>query len=49
MISYQSKTEFSEVEKLAQDAHVWYKEKNFRPSHGNTLTRYVPPTKFYNV
>jgi catalase len=40
--------DFSEVEKLAQDAHLWYKEKKFRPSMGERLTGYAPPTAIYN-
>ncbi|CAI6309618.1 unnamed protein product [Periconia digitata] len=35
--------EWSEVEKLAPDAHLWYKEAKFRPSQGERLTG-VPPT-----
>jgi catalase len=41
--------QFSEVEKLSEDAHVWYKEKKFRPSQGEMLTGYAPPTSIYNV
>ncbi|PSN72448.1 heme-dependent catalase [Corynespora cassiicola Philippines] len=29
---------FEEVKKLAEDAHVWYKEGKFRPSQGERLT-----------
>jgi catalase len=36
------------VEKLAEDAHLWYKEKKFRPSQGERLTGYAPPTAIYN-
>jgi catalase len=41
--------EFSEVKTLAEDAHVWYKEPKFRPSQGERLTGYAPPTSIYNV
>jgi len=41
--------QFSEVEKLSEDAHLWYKEKKFRPSQGERLTGYAPPTSIYNV
>ena len=39
---------FSEVEELAQDAHLWYKEKKFRPSNGEKLVGYAPPMPIYN-
>lgn len=41
--------EFSEVEKLSESAHVWFKEEKFRPSQGERLTGYTPPTSVYNV
>lgn len=40
--------QFSEVEKLAQDAHVWYKEKKFQPSTENKLQGYAPNGPWYN-
>jgi catalase len=40
--------EFSEVETLAEDAHLWYKEKKFRPSAGEMLTGYAPSGPVYN-
>ncbi|XPS68908.1 Catalase [Ascochyta lentis] len=39
---------FSEVEELAKDAHLWYKEKKFRPSGGEKLVGYAPPMPIYN-
>lgn len=39
---------FSEVEELAVDAHIWYKEKKFRPSNGEKLVGYAPPMPIYN-
>ena len=40
--------EFSEVEKLAETAHEWYKEKKFRPSAGERLTGFIPEGSVYN-
>jgi catalase len=40
--------EFSEVEKLSQDAHVWYKERKFQPSTANKLQGDVPQGPWYN-
>ena len=40
--------DFAEVEKLAQDAHLWYKERKFRPSMGERLTGYAPSQSVYN-
>lgn len=39
---------FSEVEELAVDAHLWYKEAKFRPSQGEKLVGYAPPMPIYN-
>ncbi|MCJ1308514.1 hypothetical protein MMC25_002167 [Agyrium rufum] len=39
--------EFSEVEKLSEDAQVWYKEPKFRPSEGNRLVGFMPPMPIY--
>ncbi|RII19241.1 hypothetical protein CUC08_Gglean001905 [Alternaria sp. MG1] len=39
---------FSEVEKLAESAHVWFKEEKFRPSSGERLTGYAPSGPVYN-
>ena len=39
---------FSEAEKLAVDAHIWYKEKKFRPSESKKLVGYAPPMPIYN-
>ena len=36
------------AEELAQDAHLWYKEKKFRPSNGEKLVGYAPPMPIYN-
>ena len=41
--------EFSEVEKLSESAHVWFKEEMFRPSNGERLTGYEPTMPVYNV
>jgi catalase len=41
--------DFSEIEKLAENAHVWYKEKKFRPSMGERLMGYAPSQTVYNV
>ncbi|EKG22516.1 Catalase [Macrophomina phaseolina MS6] len=41
--------EFSEVEKLAEGAQLWYKEKKFQPSTGEKLTGFAPSAPFYNV
>ncbi len=41
--------EFSEIEKLSEDAYLWYKERKFRPSTGERLTGYAPPVPIYNV
>ena len=40
--------QFSEVEKLAETAHVWFKEPKFRPSNGERLTGYAPSMPIYN-
>ncbi|KAH7081433.1 catalase-like domain-containing protein [Paraphoma chrysanthemicola] len=40
--------QFSEVEKLSQDAHVWYKEKKFQPSTNNKLQGYPTQGQWYN-
>jgi len=40
--------EFSEVEEMSKEAHLWYKEKKFRPSQGERLTGYAPPVTIYN-
>ena len=34
---------FSEVEELAGNAHICYKEKKFRPSESKKLVGYAPP------
>ncbi|KAG9388999.1 KatE Catalase [Pyrenophora tritici-repentis] len=39
---------FDEVEKLAETAHVWFKEEKFRPSGGERLTGYAPTVPVYN-
>ena len=39
---------FSEVEELAVDAHLWYKEAKFRPSQGEKLVGYALPMPIYN-
>jgi catalase len=39
---------FDEVEKLAQDAHVWYKEKKFQPSTQNKLQGQPTNGSWYN-
>ena len=39
---------FSEVEELAVDAHLWYKEAKFRPSQGEKLVGYAPSMPIYN-
>jgi catalase len=39
---------FSEVEKLSESAHVWFKEEKFRPSNGERLTGYAPSMPVYN-
>jgi catalase len=39
---------FSEVEKLSETAHVWFKEPKFRPSNGERLTGYAPTMPIYN-
>ena len=48
MPSDRVKFPFSEVEELSKDAHLWYKEKKFRPSMGERLTGYAPPQAIYN-
>jgi catalase len=40
--------QFSEVEKLAETAHEWYKEKKFQPSTANKLMGDVPTGPWYN-
>ncbi|KAI9688689.1 MAG: hypothetical protein M1822_001046 [Bathelium mastoideum] len=40
--------DFSEVPKLAETAHEWYKEPKFRPSSGERLTGYMPGRSVYN-
>jgi len=37
----QSQFNLAEVEKLAQDAHTWYKNKAFAPSGGEKLLGYA--------
>ncbi|OLN96261.1 Vegetative catalase [Colletotrichum chlorophyti] len=46
-----TKKDFSldEVMKLAEGAHLWYKEPKFRPSAGERLTGYAPSNPIYNV
>jgi catalase len=39
---------FAQVEELAQDAHVWYKEKKFQPATQNKLQGYAPTAPWYN-
>ncbi|OAL43436.1 heme-dependent catalase [Pyrenochaeta sp. DS3sAY3a] len=39
---------FADVEKLAETAHVWYKEEKFRPSSAERLTGYAPARQVYN-
>jgi len=39
---------FSEVEELSKTAHIWYKEKKFRPSNGEKLMGYAPEVPIYN-
>ncbi|KAH8726367.1 catalase-like domain-containing protein [Phaeosphaeriaceae sp. PMI808] len=41
--------EFAEVEKLSEEAHLWYKERKFRPLAGDRLTGYAPPVPIYSV
>jgi len=50
LASSDSKPEFpfSEVEKLSESAHVWFKEEKFRPSNGTRLTGYAPSGPVYN-
>lgn len=40
--------DWSEVEKLSQDAHLWYKEAKFRASQGERLTGIPPNGAVYN-
>jgi catalase len=41
---------FGEVEKLAENAQLYYKEKKFLPSNGEKLVGKVPPAGMgYNV
>jgi catalase len=40
--------QFSEVEKLAEDAHVWYKQRKFQPSTSDKLTGYPTEGSWYN-
>jgi catalase len=40
--------QFSEVEKLAETAHEWYKEKKFQPSTANKLMGDAPTAPWYN-
>ncbi|TID20977.1 hypothetical protein E2P81_ATG05605 [Venturia nashicola] len=46
-----TKKEFdmAEVKELSKTAQEWYKEPKFRPSNGEKLTGYAPPTTIYNV
>jgi catalase len=39
---------FGEVEKLAKDAHLWYKEPKFRPTNGEKLVGMPPAHPVYN-
>jgi catalase len=39
---------FDEVEKLAETAQEWYKEKKFQPSTGEKLLGQVPGMPVYN-
>jgi catalase len=40
---------FGEVEKLAKDAQLFYKEQKFLPSNGEKLVGTVPPHPVYNA
>jgi len=40
--------QFTEVEKLSQDAHVWYKERKFQPSTENKLQGNPVNGSWYN-
>jgi len=42
------KFEFSEVEKLSKDAHMWYKEPMLRPDADNRLVGFAPANPFYH-
>jgi catalase len=41
--------DFDEVRELSETAQEWYKEKKFRPSNGEKLVGFAPPTSIYNV
>jgi len=41
--------DFSEVEELAQEAHLWYKEPVLRPEQGNRLVGFAPQNPFYHM
>ncbi|KAK5121292.1 hypothetical protein LTR85_005458 [Meristemomyces frigidus] len=41
--------EFSEVEELSKEAHLFYKNPKFRPEAGNKLVGYAPEKPFYQV
>ncbi|KAF2751350.1 heme-dependent catalase [Sporormia fimetaria CBS 119925] len=41
--------DFEEIPKLAETAHLWYKERKFQPGKGDRLTGYAPPTSIYNA
>ncbi|KAF2198371.1 heme-dependent catalase [Delitschia confertaspora ATCC 74209] len=41
--------DMEEVKKLSEEAHLWSKEKKFRPSQGEMLTGFAPPAPVYNV
>jgi catalase len=40
--------QFAEVEKLAETAQEWYKEKKFQPSTENKLRGDAPTAPWYN-
>jgi len=45
----EKKFEFKEVQELSKNAQEWYKEPKFRPSQGERLVGFAPPTPIYNV
>lgn len=43
------KFDFSEVESLSKEAHLFYKEPLFRPDEGNRLVGFAPQQPFYHM
>ncbi|KAK4246803.1 catalase [Corynascus novoguineensis] len=45
----QPQFDLAEVERIAQDAHIWYRNKAFLPSGGEKLVGYPPAQPVYGV